>query len=140
MTEGKKLNKKALLGVIALVVLIAVFAIVYFVFGAKAVAGSKSITIEVVSQDASSIVYEVNTDAEYLRQAMEEAEGLEFGGTESQYGLTVEVINGETTDFNNGSYWSFYVNDGYCNYGIDTQPVNDGDAFKIVYEVYEINN
>ena len=67
---------------------------------------------------------------------MEEAEGLEFSGTESQYGLTVEVINGENTDFNNGSYWSFYVNDTYCNYGIDTQPVLDGDAFKIVYTVY----
>lgn len=134
--EKKKINKKALLGVGILVALIAVFAVIYFAFGAKPVVGSKSITIEVVSADATSKVYEVSTDAEYLRQAMEEAEGLEFSGTESQYGLTVEVINGETTDFNNGSYWSFYVNDGYCNYGIDTQPVMDGDAFKIVYEVY----
>lgn len=136
--EKKKINKKALLGVGILVVLIAVFAVIYFAFGAKPVAGSKNITIEVVSADATSKVYEVSTDAEFLRQAMEEAEGLEFSGTESQYGLTVEVINGETTDFNNGSYWSFYVNDAYCNYGIDSQPVLDGDAFKIVYEVYTV--
>ncbi len=138
MTEEKKFNKKALFGVIALVALIAVFAVIYFAFGAKPVAGSKNITIEVVGKEAAAIVYEVSTDAEFLRQAMEEAEGLEFSGTESQYGLTVEVINGETTDFNNGSYWSFYVNDDYCNYGIDTQPVMDGDAFKIVYEVYTV--
>ena len=136
--EKKKINKKALLGVGILVALIAAFVVVYIAFGAKPVAGSKNITIEVVSEDATSKVYEVRTDAEFLRQAMEEAEGLEFSGTESQYGLTVEVINGETTDFNNGSYWSFYVNDGYCNYGIDTQPVLDGDAFRIVYEIYEI--
>ncbi len=134
--EKKKINKKAIFGVSILVALIAVFAVIYFAFGAKPVAGSKNITIEVVSADATSKMYEVRTDAEFLRQAMEEAEGLEFSGTESQYGLTVEVINGETTDFNNGSYWSFYVNDGYCNYGIDTQPIMDGDAFKIVYEVY----
>lgn len=137
MTEEKKFNKKALLGVGILVVLIAIFAVVYFAFGAKPVAGSKNITIEVIGKENEAITYEVSTDAEYLRQAMEEAEGLEFSGTESQYGLTVEVINGEATDFNNGSYWSFYVNDAYCNYGIDTQPVLDGDAFKIVYEVYE---
>lgn len=134
--EKKKINKKAILGVGILVALIAVFAVIYFAFGAKPVAGSKNITIEVVSADATSKMYEVSTDAEFLRQAMEEAEGLEFSGTESQYGLTVEVINGETTDFNNGSYWSFYVNGEYCNYGIDSQPVMDGDSFKIAYEVY----
>lgn len=134
--ENKKSNKKALLGVGILIALIAVFAVVYFAFSAKPVAGSKNITIEVVGKEAAAIVYEVSTDAEYLRQAMEEAEGLEFSGTESQYGLTIEIINGEATDFNNGSYWSFYVNDAYCNYGIDSQPVMDGDTFKIVYEVY----
>ncbi len=135
--EKKKINKKALLGVGILVALIAVFVVVYLAFGAKPVAGSKNITIEVIGKEKAAVSYEVSTDAEFLRQAMEEAEGLEFSGTESQYGLTVEVINGETTDFNNGSYWSFYVNDAYCNYGIDSQPVMDGDAFKIVYEVYE---
>lgn len=134
--EKKKLNKKALFGVIALVALIAIFAVVYSVFREKPVEGSKSITIEVVSQDASSKVYEVKTDAEFLVQAMEEAEGLEFSGSESQYGLTLEVINGETTDFNNGSYWAIYVNGEYGNYGVDSQPVIDGDAYKLAYEVY----
>ena len=32
-------------------------------------------------------------------------------------------------------YWSFYVNDEYCNYGIDSQPVHDGDKFRIEYTV-----
>lgn len=136
MTEQKKFNKKALLGVGILVVWIAIFAIIYSAFSAKPVEGSKSITIEIINKAQESTVYEVHTDADYLRQAMDEAEGLEFSGAESQYGLTVEKINGETTDFNNGSYWSFYVNDAYCNYGIDTQPVMDGDAFRIVYTVY----
>ena len=67
---------------------------------------------------------------------MEEAKGLEFDGTESEFGLTLETVNGENTDFNNGSYWALYVNDGYCNYGIDSQPVYDGDAFQIVYTIY----
>lgn len=134
MTEQKKNNKKGWIGLGCLVALLAVFAVIYSVFGAKPVAGSKEITIEVVNKAAESIVYEVNTDAEYLKQAMEEAEGLTFEGGEGDYGLMINTVNGESVDYSvDGSYWSFYVNDDYCNYGIDSQPVMDGDAFKIVY-------
>lgn len=137
MSEKKQMNKKALLGVIAVVVLVAVMGILYGVFREKPVAGSKAITIEVVNKAKESTVYEVKTDAEYLQQAMEEAEGLEFEGTDSEYGLTVTSVNGEVADFTvDASYWSFYVNGEYCNYGVSSQPVKDGDAFQIVYEVY----
>lgn len=129
-TSKKTSGKKIVLGVGALAALIAAFVVIYIVFGAKAIAGSKEITIEVVNKAQESTVYEVTTDAEYLRQAMEEAEGLTFEGADGM----VDTINGETADFNaDGAYWSFYVNDEYCNYGIDTQPVLDGDVFKIIY-------
>ena len=137
MENTKKSNKKVLIGVIAavvLVALVAIFAAVYFVFGAKPAAGSKAITIEVVNKAQESTVYEVKTDAEYLRQAMEEADGLTFSGAESEYGMMVDTVNGERADYSlDGAYWSFYVNGEYCNYGIDTQPVLDGDAFAITY-------
>ena len=135
--QTKKSNKKVIIGVIALVAVIAVLAIVYSVFREKPVEGAKSITIEVIDNEQNSTTYEVDTDAEFLRQAMEEADGLEFSGTESDYGLMVETVNGVTADYNaDGAYWSFYVNDTYCNYGVDSQPVEDGDAFQIKYEVY----
>ena len=137
MAEKKQLDKKVLLGIAAVVILVAVMGILYSVFREKPVEGTKSITIEVVDKEQKSIIYELKTDAEYLKQAMEEAEGLEFDGEETEYGFTISSINGEVADFNKESaYWSFYVNDGYCNYGISQQPVEDGDAFKIVYEVY----
>ena len=98
--------------------------------------GSKSITIEVVDKEGESKAYELKTDAEYLRQAMEEAEGLTFSGAESDYGMMVDTVNDLTADYpTDGAYWSFYVNGEYCNYGIDTQPVADGDAFSIVYTI-----
>ncbi len=144
MTETtKKNNKNTLkiaLGVGALVVLVAVFALVYGKFSAKPVAGEKTITIEVVDDTATSTVYEINTDAEFLRQAMEKAEakGLTFSGAESEYGLMVDTVNGIRGDYAlDGAYWSFYINDEYCNYGIDTQPVTEGDAFSIVYTLAE---
>lgn len=134
MENAKKSNKKVVIGIIALVVLIAALAGVYFAFSAKPVEGSKAITIEVVNGAQESTVYDVHTDAEYLRQAMEEADGLAFSGTESEFGLMVDTVNGERADYTlDGAYWSFSVNGEYCNYGIDSQPVLDGDAFAITY-------
>lgn len=134
MQNAKKSNKKLIIGAIVLVVLVAVLAAVYFAFRAKPAAGSKAITIEVVNKAQEATVYEVQTDAEYLRQAMEETEGLSFSGTESEFGLMVDTVNGEKADYTvDGAYWAFYVNGEYCNYGIDSQPVLDGDAFSIAY-------
>ena len=137
MNEKKQINKKALLGVVAVVLLVAVMGILYSVFREKPVEGSKEITIEVINKEKESKIYELKTDAEYLKQAMEEAKGLEFEGYDSEYGFTTTSINGIEADFTKDSaYWSFYVNDEYCNYSISQQPIEDGDAFKIVYEVY----
>lgn len=136
MAENKKSNKKIILAVAILAVVVVAMAAIFLLFRPKTAEGSKSITIEVVNSARESKLYEVKTDAEYLRQAMEEAKGLEFSGTESEYGLTLETVNGEVTDFNNGSYWGIFVNGEYGMYGIDSQPVYDGDAFRIVYTVY----
>lgn len=135
MTEtNKKMNKKLIGGFAALVAVIAVFVVLFVVFREKPVVGSKAISIEVVDKTQTSVVYEVKTDAEYLRQAMEEADGLTFSGEEGPYGLAISTVNGERADYTlDGAYWGFFVNGEYCNYGIDTQPVLDGDQFSIVY-------
>ena len=125
-----KKSLKIVLGVVGVVVLIAALVAVWMIFGAKPQAGAKEITIEVINKSQESTVYEVKTDAEYLRQAMEEAEGLTFSGE----GTMVDTVNGERADYNlDGAYWGFNVNGTYCNYGVDEQPVMDGDAFSIVY-------
>lgn len=128
------MNKKLIVAIAAILALAAVLTGVYFLFREKPVEGSKNITIEVVDSKGASTVYKLKTDAQFLRQAIEETEGLEVIGTESDYGLMVSTVNGETADFSvDASYWGFYVNGEYCNYGIDTQPVEDGDAFQIIY-------
>ena len=132
MSKQKKSNKKILIGVCALVTLISLLGIFYCVFGAKPITGSKDITIEVINKAKESVVYEFSTDAEFLRQAMEEAEGLTFDVTDGM----VLTVNGEVADYNaDASYWGFYVNGEYCNYGIETQPVIDGDEFTIEYTI-----
>lgn len=128
------MKNKKILGIGILVILVAVFAILYGIFREKPVEGSKTVTIEVINQAKETKEYKVKTDAEFLRQAMEEARDLEFSGQESQYGMMVEVVNGESAVYDkDGAYWNFLVNGEICNNGIDSQPVKDKDVFQIVY-------
>ena len=129
-------KKKLILGTGILVILILAMAFIWTNFREKPVEGSKEITIEVVNSKEESEVYELNTDAEYLEQAMEEAkdQGLTYVGEEGPYGLSISSVNGERADYTlDGAYWGFFVNGDYAQYGIAEQPVEDGDAFKIEY-------
>lgn len=111
------------------------FGIVYEAASDYSAEGSKNITIEVTGSDGTTTAYEVATDAEYLRQAMDETEGLTYSGTESDFGMMVEVVNDEQAIYaEDNAYWAIYVNGEYGNYGIDSQPVNDGDVYSLVYE------
>lgn len=135
-----KKSTKITIAVLAAVVVIAAFVGVYFAFGPKTTQGAKAITVEVVDNNGETTTYETRTDAEYLRQALEElddATDFAIEGEESDYGLYITTVNGITADYNaDGAYWSVYVNGEYGMYGVDTQPVTDGDTYSIVYEVY----
>ena len=79
-------------------------------------------------------MYKVTTDAEVLSEAFQDAEGLSVEGEDAEYGLVVDTVNGLSADYTkDGAYWSFLVNGEYSNYGVDTQPVQNGDEFRIVY-------
>ncbi len=129
---------KKILGVALVAILVAVMAFVYVSFSEKAVEGEKNITIEVVMPDETVTVYEVNTDAQFLIGAMEDANGLTFEGEDGPYGFAVNTINGVTANLDSGSaYWGFFEGEEYCNYGVSQQPVEDGDEFRIVYTIAE---
>lgn len=134
MKTNRKTNLKRILAASVFALLIAALAVVYVTFGEKAVSGSKAITITVVNSAAEETAYALKTDALYLRQAMDECEGLTYTGSDGPYGIMIDSINGERAVYSeNGAYWGFNVNGQYCNYGIDEQPVEDGDAFVIAY-------
>lgn len=135
-----KKQTKIIIAIAAAVILIAAMIGAYFAFAPKTQEGAKTVVLEVVDNDGKTTSYEVHTDGEYLIDVMNEAKelGLTFEGEEGQYGFTIYSVNGITADFNvDSSYWSFYVNGEYCNYGVSEQPVADGDTFTIKYEVYQ---
>ena len=136
----KKQNKKVLLGVVAFLAVVVLMGAVYYFTRPETSKGAKEVEITIVSKDGEKTEYQIDTDAEYLQQAMDEAkeEGLTYSGTEGEFGLMVDTVNGEKAVYEeNGAYWGFTVNGEYCNYGIAEQPVADGDEFEIVYTLSE---
>lgn len=136
MNNKKTWDKKIWITAAAAVALVMVLSVMYMVFGPKAIQGAKTVTIEVTDDTGVTKSFETYTDAEYLRQVLEETKGLTVEGQENEYGLMIETINGVTADYNkDGAYWAVYVNGEYGSYGVDTQPVADKDIYKLEYTV-----
>ena len=88
--------------------------------------------MEVVHGDGGSKTFEYRTDEEYLGAVLL-AEGL-LVGEDGPYGLYILEVDGERAVYEeNGAYWSLEVNGEYAMQGADQTPVNDGDAFRLVY-------
>jgi hypothetical protein len=131
-----KMKSKKILAVAVVAVLVIAMALAYSAYSEKTTEGMKHVTIEVITADETSSVYTVDTDGEYLIDAMNAADGLTFEGEEGPYGFAVNTVNGITANLEDGgAYWAFYVGGEYCNYGVSEQPIEDGDEFSIVYTV-----
>lgn len=132
-TKQKKTGK-IILGIAILAVVAAGLLLVYLKFRPTANADAKTVTIEVIDDKQEQTNYTVEGNAEYLKDVMDQAEGLTYEGTTSNGSMMVITVNGVRADYNEDkAYWAFYVNGEYCNYGIEEQPVNDQDTFKIEY-------
>lgn len=128
-------NKKLVISVIALALVIALFAGIYFATRPTTQQGAKTITVIVVHKDKTEKTFTYHTDEEYLDQVLL-TEGL-IEGYESQYGLVVEKVDGEAAIWETDSaYWSLYIGEEYASTGISETPVYDGSTFKLVYETF----
>lgn len=135
MNQEKKNRSRFLLCLAALCLVAAGFWLLYLNLRPSATQGSKTITLDVVYEDSSTETYTARTEAEYLEQAISDMEGITIDGTRSeQFGLMVLTVNGVEADYNkNGAYWSIYLDDTACNYGVSQQPVEDGQHYRLIY-------
>ena len=122
-------NKKLAWLLVALVVLLAVVGGLYIVNRPGAVNGTKKITVTVVDAQQQSQEFGFNTDAAYLRGALEQ-ENL-IAGEDSGTGLFVKTVHGITADDSKQEWWCFTKNGESLMTGVDTTPIADGDAFTI---------
>ena len=121
-------NKKTLMALIVLVVLVIGAFAVWKVNAPQGQTGDKTILVSVVV-DTETSDFVIETDAEFLRGALEQAGLVE--GTESEYGLYVTTVNGVTADESQQQWWCFTRSGGTLETGVDSTPIADGEHYEI---------
>ncbi len=127
-------NKKALLGIVAVVLIVAIMAVAYLATRPETTEGGKSLTVDIVHSDGTTNTVTVNTDAEYVGEALLE-EGI-IEGEQFELGLYITKVDGEEAVYeNDGAYWAFYMDGVYATTGIDVTPIEDGVSYSIEYTI-----
>ncbi|MFU0826333.1 MAG: DUF4430 domain-containing protein [Lachnoclostridium sp.] len=119
---------KTFIGLLILAVVVAGMLLLYNRFRPKPTEGEKKITVEVI-MDGTNKSYEIQTNEDYLRGALEQVNLI--SGTESEYGLFVTTVDGRTADKSKQEWWCFTLNGQSINTSVDTTPIADGDHFEI---------
>ncbi len=130
-------NKKNI-WLFALVLAACVLFGIWFLNRPKPMSGAKAIVIEVQDREGDVKSFQGRTDAEYLSGAMDDfsAVGFQYEAIDGEWGAYVTSVNGMTAEEKDSAYWAIYVNGEYGMYGIDQQPVSDGDTYRFAYETY----
>lgn len=125
-------NKKLVIAIVAVVVVIAVLLGVYFATRPETNAGDKNITVTVVHADGKEVKFEHSTDQEYLGRAIVEMGLVE--DIQGPYGLFIEEVDGEKAVWEeNGAYWSILIGEEYAVTGADEIVLEDGGEYSLVY-------
>jgi len=132
----KKSNKKLVVILsCVLVVLIAASVTAYLVWknnngGSSA---EKEITV-CIDANGQKTTFEIETEAEFLRGALEQENLVK--GDETEFGLFVTEVNGIKADSSQNQWWKFSKSGQDLMTGIDTTPIADGDTFEITLDTY----
>jgi hypothetical protein len=130
-----KQKKLIIISAVVLVFLVAVFAIVYTQLKPETQEGDKTITVTIVKAEGAERSFDINTDAEYLRAAIDEFDPALLQGSESEYGLFMQTVDGVTADDGAQEWWCLTKDGGEVFTGIDATPIADGDKFEITLTV-----
>ncbi len=127
-------NKKIAIAVLAVVLVAALMAGLWWFTRPETQEGSKSITVTVVHKDGSEKVFTYKTNEEYLGPVLT-AEGL-IQGDDSEYGMMIHTVDGEKADYTvDQGWWQILIGDEASTVGIDSIPVTDGGEYQLVYTV-----
>ena len=128
------MKKHAWIAVLLLVVLAAAAAVCWWVFGPQGQAGEKTVTVEVAHTDGTVNTFVLETEAEFLGEAMMEQQLLE--GAEGQYGLFISSVDGEVADGTDNRWWVYTREGEYVEYGVDQCAIADGDHYEFFIQAF----
>lgn len=130
MLESGKNNQKILIiAGICLVVLAIIFVAIYGVFMPRGQAGGKTIGLTVVFSQDNQKEYKIHTDAENLGDALKEEKLVD--GTQGEYGLYIETVDGVTADASNQEWWCITKGCETLNTSADLTPIADGEHYEL---------
>ena len=125
-------NKKLLLAIFALFLVMGMMFGLYTATRPETAAGQKAITVTVVHADGSSKDFTYKTDEAYLGPLLL-AEGL-VAGDVNQYGLMIDTVDGEQASWEKDqSYWAILIGQEYATVGADGVVLTDGGDYSLVY-------
>ncbi len=128
------MKKHTWIAVLVLVVLVAAAAVCWWAFGPEGQQGSKTLTVEVTHTDGTVNTFVLETEAEYLGQAMMEQNLLE--GTQEQYGLFISAVDGEIADSAENRWWVYTKSGEYVEYGVDQCAIADGEHYEFFIQTF----
>lgn len=125
--------KKNGVALLVLALMVAVALLCWKSFAPEAVEGEKTITVTVIHGDGSEKNFTIATDSENLRGALEQEDLVQ--GDESEYGLFVTTVDGETVDSTEEQWWCFQKDGENLMTGIDDTMIADGESYAAVFTV-----
>ena len=95
--------------------------------------GKTQFTVGITFSDGSEKTYTVNTDKKTVGEALLEVKLI--SGTNGDYGLMVETVDGETVKYeDDGKYWAFYIDGEYAMSGVDSTDITAGSTYSFKVE------
>ena len=127
-------NKKMIIAVIAVVLVIAALGSIFVMTRPETFAGKKTITVTVVHKDGSTKEFTCKTTEEYLGPVLLEEKIVE--GEQSTYGLMIYAADGETADWNvDNGWWQLFEGDVPAITGADAIVITDGGVYRLEYTI-----
>lgn len=130
-------NKKLLLWLVSMVALVALVALMVGLWigtRQEPVEGTKTICVTVVHKDSSEKVFDIETDGEYLADALL-GENL-ISGEMTEYGLMIHAVDGEEANWDTDQgWWQIFEGEEPATLGASSIVIEDGDSFRLVYTV-----
>ncbi len=138
MKQNQVKRYLSIFSVVVIAVLIAAFALGCKQNDSQTTKGettaAKTITVEIVFSDENQKTVEIQTDAEFLKGALDEKNLIE--GETSSYGFYVKKVDGVAADDAQKQWWCFTKNGEALMTGVDSTPIKNGDKFEITLSVY----
>ena len=122
-------NKKTVLAVAVLLVLVIGAALTWMFLRPAEIIGEKNITVTVIHGDGTEKVFKLKTDSTTLGEPLKK-EGI-VQGSEGGYGLYILTADGETADEAQQQWWCVTKAGEQVSVGISELTINDGDSYEL---------